>query len=170
MVPISVLKSYTGLFRNGFLGLWWFTSFSDFVIKTFHSSSLPILSKKRGTWYLAIEMIRQEKVPLGFFKINYLICHSVIIPRPILTLRQPLGWLKDIPSLHRSRYLCFYSFDAPESTTLVKGYQKNQGINPAVFFVDSPRMYLWCNANDVILEDNMFFKNEILPCLNKSSS
>jgi hypothetical protein len=42
------LKSYTGLFRNGFLGPWWFTSFSDFVIKTFHSSSLPILSKKGG--------------------------------------------------------------------------------------------------------------------------
>jgi hypothetical protein len=61
---------YTGLFRNGFLGPWWFSSFSDFVIKTFHSSSLPILSKKRGTWYLSIKMIRQEKVPLGFFQKN----------------------------------------------------------------------------------------------------
>ena len=67
------LKSYTGLFRNGFLGPWWFTSFSDFVIKIFHFSSLPILSKKRGTWYLSIEMIRQEKVPLGFFKNKFIL-------------------------------------------------------------------------------------------------
>ncbi len=62
------LKSYTGLFRNGF-----FPSFYEFVRKTFHSSSsLPILSKK-GDLVFIHQMIRQEKVPLGCFKNKFIL-------------------------------------------------------------------------------------------------